>query len=184
MKKILAALALTSASTVFAADFVAISTESVTNRATGVTSTAQYVRAGKEINGIQYGVQSRTARNDNGTGLFNSLEGTVGKNYSIQGITITPHVGVAYDNTKNGAKDPFYYGVVGVTAGTGVGPGYALVGLKTRALTTAAVEIKQSVAFAQYSFPVAKDTSLFVGAGYSMGDIRERAIGGGIGFRF
>jgi hypothetical protein len=184
MKKILATLVLASAGTAFAADFVSVSVDHVTNRATGVTSTAQYLRAGKEIDGIQYSVMSRTARNNNGTGLFNSIEGTVGKNYQVQGITVTPYVGAAYDNTKNGSSTPFYYGVTGVTAGTRLGSGRALVGVKTRALTTAAVETTQTLGFVQYSYPVAKDLSLFVGSSYSVGDIKERAFGAGISVGF
>ena len=184
MKKIFVMLMLAVSTGVFAADYVAISVESVTNLKNNSESTAQFVRAGKEINGIQYAMLSRTARNNNGTGLFNSIEGTVGKNYSVQGITVTPYVGIAHDNTRNGAGQPFYYGVAGVTAGTKVGPGHALLGAKTRALTTAEVETTQRLVFAQYAYPVAKDVSLFVGTSYSMGDIRERAFGGGIGFRF
>jgi hypothetical protein len=184
MKKILAILALASTSTAFAADFVQGAVDHVTNRATGVTSTAQVIRAGKEIDGIQYGIQSRTARNNNGTGLFSSVEGIVGKNYAVQGITVTPYVGAAYDNTKNGAGQPYYHGVVGVMAGTKLGPGRALVGVKTRALTTAAVETTQTLGFVQYSYPVAKDLSLFVGSSYSVGDIKERAFGAGFSVGF
>lgn len=184
MKKIFAILALASASTVFAADYVSVTVDAVTNRATGVESTVQYVRAGKEIDGIQYGLTSRTARNDNGTGLFNSLDVTVGKNLSTNSVTITPYVGAAYDNTRNGAGTPYYYGLVGVNAGTVIGPGYALAGIKTRALTTAAVETKQTVVFAQYSYPIAKKVSLVANVGYSMEDIKERSYGIGISVGF
>jgi hypothetical protein len=184
MKKILAIMALASAGTAFAADYVSVTVDAVTNRATGVESTAQYVRAGKEIDGVQYGLTSRTARNDNGTGLFNSLETTVGKNLSTNGVTITPYVGVAYDNSKNGAGTPYYYGLVGVNAGTVIGPGYALTGVKTRVLTTAATETQQTVVFAQYAYPIAKKVSLVANVGYSWQDIKERSYGLGISVGF
>ena len=56
----------------FAADFVSVSVEHVTDRVSSAKSTVEYVRAGKEINGLQYGLQSRSARSNDGTGLYSS----------------------------------------------------------------------------------------------------------------
>jgi hypothetical protein len=183
MKKIFVMLMLATSTGVFAADYASVTVERVTDLNTGAESTAQFVRFGKEIDGVQYGVQSRTARYDNG-GLLNGLEGTVGKNLSTNGVTITPYAGVGYDNTRNGAGTPYNYGKVGINAGTAIGPGYALVGINTRALTTAAKETKQTVVFAQYAYPIAKKVSLTASVGRSMETIRERSYGVGISVGF
>ena len=184
MKKIFAILALAISSSVFAADYVSVAVDHVTDRASGAETTAQYVRAGKEINGIQFGLQSRTARANDGTGLYSSLEGTVGKNYTVKGVTFGPFVGAGRDLTKNGAGEPYTYGLVGVTGGKAFGPGYALVGVKTRAFTSAATETKQTVTFAQYSLPVAKQVSLVAGVSRSTQDIKERAVSLGLSVNF
>lgn len=181
MKKIFAILAL--AATAFAAqaaDFVSVSVDHVTNRATSATSTAQYVRAGKEIAGIQYGLQSRTARNDNGTGLFNSLEGYVGKNLQVAGLNVNPFVGAGRDNTMNGAGEPYTYGLIGANVGKPVLGGYAMAGVKTRVGSTQDTRTAQTVTFASYAYPVAKQVSLVVGASRSAEDIKDRAYSLGV----
>lgn len=184
MKKIFAILALAISGTAFAADYVSVSVDHVTDRASGAESTAQYVRAGKEINGLQFGLQSRTARSNDGTGLYSSLEGTVGKNYTVKGVTFGPFVGAGRDLTRNGAGEPYTYGLVGVTGGKAFGPGYAMVGVKTRAFTTAATETKQTVTFASYSVPVAKNVAVVAGASRSSQDIKERALSLGLQVSF
>ena len=172
------------ATSTFAADFVSVTLEHVKNRATDAKSTVEFVRAGKEINGIQYGLQSRTARSDDGTGLYSSLEGTVGKNYTVGAFGVQPFVGAGRDFTKNGASEPYTYGLVGVNAGLPVGPGYALVGVKTRAGSTEDTRTKQTLTYAQYAYPVAKQVSLTAGLTRSTQDIKERAysIGVQVGF--
>jgi len=163
-----------------AADFVTVDVDSVKNNVSGVQSTAQYVRAGKDIGGIQFGLQSRTAVSHTG-GMLNSLELTGGKAIGV----ITPFVGVGFDNGLNGARGADYqYGLVGATTGMKVGPGFALVGVKTRLGTTAAVETKQTIAFGTYSIPVAKNVALNINASKSYQDIQENAYGLGLGFRF
>ncbi len=168
-----------------AADFVSVAVEHVTDRVSDAKSTVQYVRAGKEINGLQYGLQSRTSRKDDGTGLFNSLEGTVGKNYSVSRFTVTPFVGLARDNTMNGASEPYTYGVIGATAGTPVLGGYAMAGVKTRAGSTQDGDrTKQTVTFASYAYPVAKNIALTAGVSRSAQDIKERAVSVGVSIGF
>lgn len=164
----------------FAADFVSVTAEHVTDRASGAKSTVEYVRAGKEIAGLQYGVQSRTARSNDGTGLYSSLEGTVGKNYTVGAFGVQPFVGAGRDFTQNGASEPYTYGLVGVNAGLPVGPGYALVGVKTRAGSTEDARTKQTLTYAQYAYPVAKQVSLTAGVTRSTQDIKERAYSVGV----
>jgi len=181
MKKIAFATLLASAAMVAsAADFVSIDVDHV-KTASGQESSAQYVRAGKTINGIDYGLQSRTGVGNKG-GMFNSLEvtGAAGKLGPVQ-----PFVGIGYDNGFNGAPAGSYtYGLIGATTGAKVGPGYAFGGVKTRLGTSAAHETKQTVAFATYSIPVAKKISLNVNASKSYQDIKETAYGVGLSFGF
>lgn len=168
-----------------AADFVSVTVDHVTDRVDSAKTTVQYVRAGKEINGLQYGLQSRTGRRDDGTGLFNSLEGSVGKNLQVSGFTVTPFVGAGRDNTKNGANEPYTYGIVGASAGTPVLGGYAMTGVKTRVGSTQTGDrTKQTVTFVQYSYPVAKDIALTANVSHSAQTIKERAFGVGISVGF
>ena len=163
-----------------AADFVTVDVDMVKDNVSGVQSTAQYVRAGKDIGGIQYGLQSRTAVSHTG-GMLNSLEITGGKAIGA----FTPFIGVGFDNGFNGARNADYrYGLVGATTGMKVGPGFALAGVKTRVGSTAAVETKQTVVFGTYSIPVAKNVALNINASKSYQDIQENAYGLGLGFRF
>jgi len=184
MKKIFAIAALALSGAAFAADYVDVAVEHVTDRVSSAKSTAQYVRAGKEINGIQYGLQSRTSRSNDGTGLFNSLEGYVGKNLQVAGFNVTPYVGVGRDNTKNGASEPYSYGLVGASVGKTFGPGYALAGVKTRLGSTETTDTKQTVTFVQYGVPVAKNVSLTAGVSRSAQDIKERAVSVGVSVGF
>ncbi len=185
MKKILATLAMVAATSAMAADFVSVAVDHVTNRATDAKSTVQYVRAGKEINGLQYGLQSRAGRSDDGSGLFYSLEGTVGKNYSVAGLTVTPFVGAGRDLTKNGASDPFTYGLIGANVGKPMLGGYAMAGVKTRAGSTQDGDrTKQTVTFASYAYPVTKQVSVVAGVSRSAQDIKERAVSLGVSVGF
>lgn len=183
MKKILAILALASFGSAFAADYVSIDVDNVQGRKGAGDSTAQYVRAGKSFGDYQFGLQSRTATLDNG-GMLNSLEATVAdKKVSFAGIT--PFVGVGHDNGFNGARGAaFTYGLVGATTGAKVGPGFALLGIKTRVGSDQDVRTKQTVAFATYSVPVAKKLDLNFNVSRSSQDIKENAYGVGLGFRF
>jgi len=163
-----------------AGGFINADVEHVTDRASGAKSTVQYVRGGATIEGINYGFQSRTARYNDGSGMYNSLEGYVGRSYG----PFSPFVGVGYDNGKNGAVNGQYtYGVVGLNAGTKVGPGFALAGAKTR-VNWDHDNPKQTVLFAGYSVPVTKQVSLGVGLSRSYQDIKERGVNAGVTVAF
>jgi hypothetical protein len=182
MKKILAILALASSSA-FAADFVSVDVDNVQGLKGARDSVAQYVRAGKGFGDYQLNLQSRTATVDGG-GMLNSLEATIANNkVSVAGIT--PFVGVGHDNGFNGANNGQYtYGLVGATTGVKVGPGFALLGVKTRVGSDEVVRTKQTVAFATYSIPVAKKVSLNLNASKSYQTIKEDAVGLGLTFSF
>lgn len=183
MKKIFAILALALTGTAFAADYASVDVDSVHGLKGAKDSTAQYVRAGKGFGDYQLGLQSRTATIDGG-GLLNSLEVTMANN-RIKLAGITPFVGIGHDNGFNGAAHAGYnYGLVGATTGAKIGPGFALVGVKTRVGSTENVATKQTVAFATYSIPLAKKVTLNFNASKSYQNIKEDAFGLGIGFNF
>ena len=183
MKKIFAILALALTGTAFAADYVSVDVDSVRGLKGGSDSTAQYVRAGKGFGNYQLGLQSRTATVDGG-GLLNSLEVTMANN-KVGAFGITPFVGVGHDNGFNGSNGGAYtYGLVGATTGVKVGPGFALLGVKTRVGSDETTRTKQSVAFATYSIPVAKKVSLNLNASKSYQSIKEDALGLGLSFNF
>lgn len=183
MKKIFAILAMALFGTAFAADYVSVDVDQVRGLRGAGDSTAQYVRAGKGFGNYQVGLQSRTATLENG-GMLNSLEVTAANN-KVNVAGITPFVGVGHDNGFNGARGAAYtYGLVGATYGRPVGPGFALVGAKTRVGSDEAVRTKQTVAFATYSIPVAKGVSVNLNASKSYQTIQENAVGLGLGFSF
>jgi len=177
MKKILAATAVALSFGASAADFVSVDYDSVTGRQGATNSGATTVRAGKEIGGLQYGLQSRTARFEGG-GLANSLEVTVGK--KLGGIM--PFAGVGHDFGYNGGPTQ-NYGLVGAQYGVPVGPGFALAGVKTRVRTNSS-DTKQTVTYATYSIPVTKAVAVNLNTSYSAQDIKERALGVGLSFGF
>lgn len=183
MKKILAILALASFGSAFAADFVSVDVDNVRGLKGASDSTAQYVRAGKGFGDYQLGLQSRTATVDGG-GMLNSLEATLStKKVGFAGVT--PFVGIGHDNGFNGAQGGAYtYGLVGATTGVKVGPGFALLGVKTRVGSDEDTRTKQTVAFATYSIPVAKKVSLNLNASKSYQSIKEDALGLGLSFSF
>jgi hypothetical protein len=180
MKKVLTATLVALSCAASAADYFSVDIDSVNDQSSGARSTAQYIRAGKQVSGIQLGAQGRTATFETG-GMIHSLEVTAGK--SMFGVT--PFVGVGLDNGFNGARNSDYkYGLVGATAGLKVGPGFALAGVKTRVGTTATTETKQSVVFGTYSYPVLKNVVLNLNVSKSYQDIQENAYGLGVGFSF
>jgi len=182
MKKILAIAALALSSTAFAADYVSVDVENVQGRKGAHDSTAQYVRAGKAFGDYQVGLQSRTGRRDDGL-VLNSLETTVA-NTKIGVAGITPFVGVGHDNGFDRGQS-YNYGLVGATYGRPVGPGFLLLGAKTRVGSTEdAARTKQTVGFATYSVPVAKNVAVNLNASRSGQDIKEKAFGVGLGFSF
>jgi hypothetical protein len=183
MKKILAILALATFGTAFAADYVSVDVDAVTGLKGGKDSTAQYVRAGKSFGDYQLGLQSRTANFKNG-GLVNSTEVTAANN-KIGFAGVTPFVGVGHDNGLNGVKgSPYTYGLVGATAGLPVGPGFALIGVKTRVGSDERTRTKQTLAFATYSVPVVKNVAIELNASKSYETIQENAFGLGLKVSF
>ena len=181
MKKIAIATAIAlAAGLASAADYVTVDVDHVKSNSGYASSTAQYVRAGKEVAGLQLGLQSRTSVSSSG-GMYNSLETTVGKNIS----GFTPFVGMGFDNGLNGAKNgDFRYTLTGVTTGTPVAGGYLLGGVKTRLTSTEANMTHQTVAFGTYSYPVAKGVAVNLNVSKSYQDIKENAMGLGVGFSF
>ena len=180
MKKLAIAALATLALSAMAGDYASVDVDHVKSGSGAASSQAQYVRLGKDVAGLQLGIQSRTATVQSG-GLYHSLETTVGK--SVFGVT--PFVGMGFDNGANGAKGADYrYTLAGVSTGTGVGPGYLLGGLKTRLTSSEATMTHQTLAFATYSIPVTKGVALNINASKSYQDIKENAYGVGVGFSF
>ena len=171
MKKIAIASLIAVAAAAQAGGFVSYGVDQVTDRVSNQQSIAQYVRAGTTLGDYNLGLQNRNARTNDNQSMFNSLELTAGK--TVFGIN--PFVGVGFDNGGNGDK-PYEYGLVGATAGTKVGPGYAMAGAKTRVNWDNA-NPKQSVVFASYDMPVISKVSVGVGVSQSYQDIQDRAVG-------
>ena len=181
MRKLVIASALALASlAASAANFVQIEQEHVNGRDGGVDSKATYLRAGKDVGNYSLGFQSRTARFNNNS-IANSMEATVAnKNISVLGIT--PFVGVGHD--FGGTAAGFNYGLVGATTGAKIGPGFALVGVKTRVMRQNDTDPKQTVGFVSYSVPVSKDVAFNVGVSRSGEDIKEQGVSAGLTFAF
>ena len=166
----------------FAADFVSVDVDHVLARKGGTDSTAQYVRAGKAIGDYQVGLQSRSARFTDGV-VVNSLEVTAA-NTKVNVAGITPFVGMGHDNGFNGGAS-YNYGLVGATYGLPVGPGFLLTGVKTRVGSTEDnARTKQTVGFATYSVPVAKNVAVNMNLSRSGQDIKEKAFGVGLSFNY
>jgi hypothetical protein len=174
MKKSILALSLSLAGlSVSAANFVSVDVESVKDDTTGAKSQAQYFRAGKDVAGLNLGLQVRTATFDAG-GMLNSVEGTVGKQLG----PVTPFVGLGHDNGFNGGRS-FQYGLVGASTGMNLGPVWGYAGVKTR-LNWDNANPKQTVAFAGVSLPLTKQMSVSFGGGKSYQDIKETSWGLGL----
>lgn len=181
MKKSLVALAaLITLTAAQAANFVQVEQEVVQARQNGdADSKVTYLRAGKDFGDTSLGLQSRTARFSTNS-IATSLEATV-SNKNVSAFGVTPFVGIGHD--FGGTASGYNYGLVGATAGKQIGPGFALVGLKTR-VDTNANDPKQTVGWVSYAYPVAKNVAFTVGASRSGQDIKERGVSAGfqIGF--
>jgi hypothetical protein len=180
MKKLLIASLATVAFAASAANFVQVEQENVVGRQGQGNSAVTYLRAGKDIGNYSLGLQSRTARFDGG-GIANSLEATVA-NSKVSVLGITPFVGIGHD--FGGTASGFNYGLVGASTGAKIGPGFAYAGVKTRVMRQNDSDPKQTVGFAGYTVPVAKDVALNVGVSRSGGDIKERGVSAGLSFGF
>jgi hypothetical protein len=176
MKKILAIAVLAASSTAFAADYFSVAFDHVEGRKGAQDSIAQYVRAGKSFGDYQLGLQVRNAKfADNTTGQSTELTAA---NSKVIVLGITPFVGAGHDITG------YNYGLVGATAGAKVGQGFLLGGVKTRVGSSEANRTKQTVAFATYAIPVAKNVSFDLNASRSNQTIKENALGAGLTFNF
>ena len=182
MKKFAIAIMAFAAMAVQAANFAQVEQEHVTGRQGADGSDVTYARFGKDIGNYSLGVQSRTARFNAG-GIASSLETTL-SNKNVSAFGITPFVGVGHDFGGANKGTDYTYGLVGATAGAKVGPGFALAGLKTRVGSDEATRTKQTVVFASYAVPVAKDTSVNVGLSRSSQDIKEKGVSVGVSFGF
>lgn len=181
MKKLIAVLTLAASTTAGASGWASFDVDSVRGRNGASDSTAQYLRVGKNFGDIDLMVQGRTARFDGG-GLVNSVETTLSTRKVSLG-PITPFVGFGYDNGFNGGPD-FNYGLVGATIGQKVGPGFAMSGVKTRVGSTQDNMTHQTVVFASYSVPVTRHLGVNLNVSRSSQDIKENAVGLGVGVRF
>ena len=75
--------------------------------------------------------------------------------------------------------------LVGATAGGKVGPGFAMAGVKTRVGSTQDGDrTKQTLGFATYSIPVAKNVAVNLNVSRSWQTIKENASGVGVSFSF
>lgn len=176
MKKTLLALALaTVAVTSHAANYVSFDVDQVKDTSNKAESTAQYFRAGKDMAGLNWDLQVRTAVFEKG-GMLNSVEATAGKNI----VGVNAFGGIGYDNGFNGkVNGDFTYGLVGVRAGAPIGPLYAFSGVKTRVNWDDA-NPKQTVTWAGVSMPINRSFSVSASISRSMQDIQEKAVGVGL----
>ena len=176
MKKTIVSLAIAMASfAASAANFVSVDVDRVEDSKTGAVSQAQYFRAGKDMAGLNLGLQVRTAVFEKG-GMLNSVEATAGKQFGKFNV----FGGLGHDNGFNGAAGrSFQYGLVGASTGMPLGPVYTFGGVKTR-LNWDSANPKQTVGFAGVSYPVTKQVSVSASASKSWGDIKEDAFGVGV----
>ncbi len=166
----------------FAADYVSVAVDNVQGRQGASDSTAQYIRAGKGFGDYQVNLQGRTAKfTDNS--LKSSVELTTANN-KVSAFGITPFIGIGHDN-GSATVASYNYGLVGATYGLQVGPGYLLTGVKTRVGSTEdGARTKQTIGFASYSLPVAKNVAVSLNASRSGETIKETAYGVGLNFNF
>ena len=158
MKKLLITSAMMLTSLFSTAQTVGVDYDRVYNRQLKITGDAHWLRVNNTVDGINYGVLSRTTKYDTGLGLWTNLEGSVGKTYDIGlPFKVSPFVAAGYDDGRNGAVNAsFWYTRVGVGTGFPVGPGRLNLGVNTR-LNFEPSDPKQSVVSAVYSVQCACD---------------------------
>lgn len=169
-KFIIGTIIATAAGFANAANFVSFDVDQIKDTRTKAGSTAQFVRAGKDIGDLTLGLQVRTAVKDAG-GMLNSVEGTVGTKVGVFNL----FGGIGHDNGFNGGvgKD-FQYGVVGISTGAPVGPFWGYAGVKTR-VNWQDKTPDQTITFAGLSYPLNKQFSLNAGISASRQTISENA---------
>lgn len=177
MKKTIIALTLGTLMGVASAGVVSLEVDHVKDDKTKAKSTAQYLRVNGNVDGLDLGLQARTATFEKG-GMVNSLELTGGSKVG----PVAAFVGVGFDNGFNGVK-PFQYGLVGASTGAKFGIVNAYAGVKTRVNWDSA-NPKQTVLFAGAVMPVTKGLALEAGVSKSYQSIQETAFGLGLSAKF
>ena len=181
MKKLMATLVMAISTSAFASGWASLDVDSVQGREGARDSTATYLRLGKDFGNTSLMLQGRTARFDGG-GLVNSVEATLSNSrFSAGGVR--PFVGVGYDHGYNGSST-FNYGLIGATYGQKLGPGFAMLGVKTRVGSTQDDMTHQTVTFASYNVPVTKHLGVNLNVSRSAQDIKENAYGLGLAVRY
>ena len=185
MKKLLITSAMMLTSLFSTAQTVGVDYDRVYNRQLKITGDAHWLRVNNTVDGINYGVLSRTTKYDTGLGLWTNFEGSVGKTYDIGlPFKISPFVAAGYDDGRNGAVNAsFWYTRVGVGTGFPVGPGRLNLGVNTR-LNFEPSDPKQSVVSAVYSVPVTQKLSVSLRVINSYQTIKEDYRGIGLTYRF
>lgn len=176
MKKTIIALSLGTLMGVASAATVSFESDRVKDDKTHAEYTAKYLRVNGTFEGMDLGLQSRTATVKGG--MFNSLEVTGGGKLG----PVSAFAGVGFDNGLNGVK-PFNYGLVGATAGAKFGVVSTYAGVKTRVNWDSAAP-KQTLMFAGASMPVVKGLALEAGVSKSVQTIKETAWGLGVSAKF
>lgn len=177
MKKTIIALTLGSLMGIASAGDVSLEVDHVKDSKTNAKSTAQYLNVTGTVEGLNLGMQARTATFAKG-GMANSLELTAGSKLG----PVSAFAGVGFDNGFNGVK-PFQYGLVGASAGAKFGVVSAYAGVKTRVNWDSA-NPKQTVLFTGASMPVTKGLALQAGLSKSFQTIHETAWGLGVSAKF
>jgi uncharacterized SAM-dependent methyltransferase len=178
-KSVIVIILSTLTNVVSAADYVSVGLSNSKDVITGKYSDVQYIRAGKEINGLQYDLQSRVALNSS-KAMFNSIDVTVGKSFG----NITPFIGVG--KTESVAVTGFRsykYGVVGAKTVINLGLGTASLGLKTRFLNTE-TNTDETILYTSYSVPLTNTVSLGLNLSKTYQDIKKEEVGINLNIKF
>jgi hypothetical protein len=185
MKKLLIALSVMLTSVLSTAQTVGVDVDRVYNRQYKIYGDAHWLRVNNTVDGINYGVLSRTTKYDTGLGLWNNLEGSVGKTYDIGlPFKISPFVALGYDDGRNGAVSAdFWYTRVGVGTGFDVGPGRLNLGVNTRVNFNQS-NPTQDIVSVVYSVPMTEKLSINLRVINSYGTIAEDYRGVGLTYRF
>lgn len=180
MKKILVASALMLTSLLSWAQSVGLDVDRVYNRQYKIYGDAHWLRINNTVDGINYGVFNRTTKYDTGLGLWNNLEGSIGKTFN----GISPSVSLGYDDGRNGGVDTdFFYTRLGVSTGFDLGSGRLNIGANTR-VNFSASDPKQSIVSLVYSVPIAPKWNVSIRYMKSYETIQEDYAGVGLTYRF
>jgi len=180
MKKILIALSVMLTSMLTMAQTVGVDVDRVYNRQLKIYGDAHWMRVNATVDGVNYGLLNRTTKYDTGLGLWNNLEGSVGKTLGA----FTPFVAAGYDDGRNGGiNKAFWYTRVGVGTGFAMGPGRLNLSVNTR-VNFEQSDPKQSIVSVVYSVPVSDKVSVSLRVINSYQTIKEDYRGVGLTYRF